>query len=85
MIEGDAATERERHVGGARPGQGGEEVGEPCGPRVQEHHPHTAGETRITLSLNESRLPLFMFYSLVYLKGELKYMALNVSEFAKGQ
>lgn len=45
LCAGDAAAEGERDVGGAQSGQGGEEMGESRGPRVQEHHPHTEGES----------------------------------------
>lgn len=41
---GDAAAEGERNGRGAQSGQGGEEMVEPCGPRIQVHHPHTEGE-----------------------------------------
>jgi len=46
VFVGDAAAEGEWNVGGAQSGQGGEEVGEPRGPGVQERHPHPAGESR---------------------------------------
>lgn len=41
---GHAGPERDWLGGGAQLGQRGAQVGEPGGPRVQEHHPHPEGK-----------------------------------------